>query len=74
MGAVSAFHTGNYHCKPLMTDVIVIPKQMEKKESKKVALLPLSRTHQACAQIWGHPFSTSKGSHLILTAVHSKII
>ena len=24
MGAVSAFTTGNYHCKPLMTDVIVI--------------------------------------------------
>ena len=24
MGTVSAFTTGNYHCKPLMTDVIVI--------------------------------------------------
>ena len=24
MGAVSAFTTENYHCKPLMTDVIVI--------------------------------------------------
>ena len=24
MGAVSAFTTGNFHCKPLMTDVIVI--------------------------------------------------
>ena len=24
MGAVSAFTKGNYHCKPLMTDVIVI--------------------------------------------------
>ena len=24
MGAVSAFTIGNYHCKPLMTDVIVI--------------------------------------------------
>ena len=24
MGAVSAFTTGNYHCKPQMTDVIVI--------------------------------------------------
>ena len=23
MGAVSAFTAGNYHCKPLMTDVIV---------------------------------------------------
>ena len=23
MAAVSAFTTGNYHCKPLMTDVIV---------------------------------------------------
>ena len=24
MGAVSAFTTGNYHCNPLMADVIVI--------------------------------------------------
>ena len=24
MGAVSTFTAGNYHCKPLMTDVIVI--------------------------------------------------
>ena len=24
MGAVSAFTTENYHCKPLMTDVILI--------------------------------------------------
>ena len=24
MGVVSAFTTGKYHCKPLMTDVIVI--------------------------------------------------
>ena len=24
MGTVSVFTTGNYHCKPLMTDVIVI--------------------------------------------------
>ena len=24
MGVVSTFTTGNYHCKPLMTDVIVI--------------------------------------------------
>ena len=24
MGAVTAFTTGNYHCKPLMTDVTVI--------------------------------------------------
>ena len=23
MGAVSAFTTGNYHCEPVMTDVIV---------------------------------------------------
>ena len=30
MGAVSAFTTGNYHCKPLMTDVIVIHKNKNK--------------------------------------------
>ena len=24
MSAVSAFTTGNYHCKPLMTDVVVV--------------------------------------------------
>ena len=30
MGAVSAFTTGNYHCKPLMTDVIVIRKNKNK--------------------------------------------
>ena len=24
MGAVSAFIAGNYHCKPLMTDAIVV--------------------------------------------------
>ena len=24
LGAVNSFTTGNYHCKPLMTDVIVI--------------------------------------------------
>ena len=30
MGAVSAFTTGNYHCKPLMTDVIVIHKNQNK--------------------------------------------
>ena len=28
MGAVSVFTTGNYHCKPLMTDVTVIHRPM----------------------------------------------
>ena len=30
MGAVSAFNTGNNHCKPLMTDVIVVHKNKNK--------------------------------------------
>ena len=30
MGAVSAFTTGNYHCKLLMTDVIIIHKNKNK--------------------------------------------
>ena len=34
MGAVSAFTTGNYHCKPLMTDDIVIHKNKNKVKKK----------------------------------------
>ena len=32
MGAVSAFSTGNCHCKPLMTDVIIIHKNKVKEK------------------------------------------
>ena len=53
MGTVSAFTAGNYHCKPLMTDVIVIHKKKNKVKqrdgtSAKVYgppnLCPISRT------------------------------
>ena len=44
MGAKSAFTTGNYHCKPLMTDVIVIHRV-----KKKMAFQPRSMTHKAYA-------------------------
>ena len=34
MGAVTAFITENYHCKPMMTDVIVIHNLANGKQSK----------------------------------------
>ena len=46
MGAVSAFTTGNNHCKPLMTDVVLIHKN---KVKKNMTLQPMSMTHQAYA-------------------------
>ena len=63
MGAVSAFTTGNYHCKPLMTDVIVIHRnKVEEKDgtSAKVydspSLCPISGT--TCAHELKGPFDT----------------
>ena len=40
MGAVGAFTTGSYHCKPQMADVIVIQKNelRDKTNVKKVTL------------------------------------
>ena len=69
MGAVSAFITGNYLCQPLMTDVIVI--QIRTKIKKNMELQPMSRTHQAFAQVRGYPLSTSKKGLMILTNIHS---
>ena len=36
-----------------------------------MALQPRSRTNQAYAQIRGHPLSTSKEGHLVLSNIHS---
>ena len=36
-----------------------------------MALQPRCRTHQAFAQIRGHPVSTSKEGHLVLSNIHS---
>ena len=36
-----------------------------------MALQPRSRTHQAYAQIRGHPVSTSKEGHLVLSNIYS---
>ena len=66
VGVNSAFTVGNYHCKPLMTDVIVIHRV-----KKNMALQPKSMTLQAYAQFWGHPVSRSKEVHLMLTNIHT---
>ena len=67
MGAVSAFTAGNYHCKPLMTDVVVIHKSKVKKEdgiSAKVYdpanLCPISGT--SCVHQQKGPLDTYKYS------------
>ena len=74
MGAVSTFTTGNYHCKPLMTDVIVIHKNKNKVTIWK-ALQPRSMTHQAYAQYRGRCQMLSTASAMIwaLTRNSSKV-
>ena len=66
MSAKSAFTTGKYLSKQLMTDAIVIHKV-----KKNMAFQLRSMTHQSCAQFQGHPVSTSKDIHLILTNIHA---
>ena len=39
-----------------------------------MALQPRSRTHQAYAQFRGHPVSTSKEDHLVLSNIHLNYI
>ena len=36
-----------------------------------MALQPRSMTHEAYAQFWGHPVSSSKEGHLILTNIYA---
>ena len=68
VGAKSAFIMGNYHCKPLMTDVTVIHKVKKKHGiSAKVYGLPSS------SQFWGHPVSISKEVHLLFTNIHANL-
>ena len=66
MGAKNPFTMGNYHCKPLMTHVILIYKV-----KKNMALHPNYMTHQSYAKFLGHLVSTSKEGHLILTNIHA---
>ena len=70
MGAVSAFTTGNYHGKPLMTDVIVIHKNKNKLKTKDGTSAKVYDPTRF-TQFRGHPLSTSKKGHLILTNIHS---
>ena len=66
MGAKNPFTMGNYHCNPLMTQVILIYKV-----KKSMALHPSYMTHQYYAKFLGHIVSTSKEDHLKLTIIHA---
>ena len=60
MGAVSTFTTGNYHCKPLITDVIVLHKNKNKVKGKDSTSAKVCDPPSLYAQFWGHHVSTSK--------------
>ena len=64
MGAKSAFTTGNYQCKPQMTDVILIDKVKKDRTSAKVydpsSLCPISGT--SCVHKQRDPLNAYKYS------------